>query len=395
MFFIKDKLKSTVTRYYLFNFFTSLHFFSAVLVPFFTEWGGITLFQVQLLQSWFAFWLFVLEVPTGAVADYLGRKHSLAMGAIISGFGAIIYSSFPIFAFFLLGEFMLALGLALMTGADEALLYDSLKEQGQENKSTEIFGKAQSFNLFGMFVAAILGGFIAAQFGINAAMMFTAFPMFIATAIAWSIREPQIKHSVSERKRYLDIMKTGWQYFRTHKTLRLITLDLVGVSVAAYFVMWLYQPLLSSLQFPIIYFGLVHGGLLLMEMLVSSNFGKLEKLLGSANNYLRFTALITGVAFIITAIYTTIWTVLLFVILAGGFGMTRMQFITAKVNKFIESEQRATVLSFINMMRRLSYAIMNPIVGLIATQSLRGALLFIGIFPLAVWWWSRRKQVFC
>lgn len=392
IFFAKNKLNSTINKYYLFNFLTSLHFFSAVLVPFFTDWGGISLFQVQLLQSWFAFWLFVLEVPTGTVADYLGRKHSLAIGAFITALGPIVYSLSPQFGLFLLGEFFFALGLALMTGADEALLYDALKEQGKEETSTKIFGRAQSYKLFGMLVAAGAGGLIASQFGISAAMTFTAIPLFFATAIAWSIQEPKIEHSVSERRRYVDIMHDGWQYFRTHATLRLITLDMVGVAVASYFVMWLYQPLLSTLNFPIIYFGLVHAGLLVVEILVSSNFEKLEKLLGSASQYLRFTALLTGIAFIITAIYPTTWTVLLFVAFAGGFGMTRMQFVTAKVNKLIDSHQRATVLSFINMMRRLSYAVMNPIVGLIATQSLRGALLFVAVFPLAVFFFSPMKK---
>ncbi|MGI5826705.1 MAG: hypothetical protein ACOX50_04820 [Patescibacteria group bacterium] len=57
------QLKSNVWRYYAFTFLESLTFFSAVLVPFFTQWGKITLLQVQTLQSWFMFWFFVLEIP--------------------------------------------------------------------------------------------------------------------------------------------------------------------------------------------------------------------------------------------------------------------------------------------------------------------------------------------
>ncbi|HNQ17454.1 MAG TPA: hypothetical protein PKH60_05130, partial [Candidatus Woesebacteria bacterium] len=64
---MKQLLRSTTHRYYLFSLLKDCAFFTAVLVPFFTEWGGISLFQVQILQSWFMFWLFVLEVPTGAI----------------------------------------------------------------------------------------------------------------------------------------------------------------------------------------------------------------------------------------------------------------------------------------------------------------------------------------
>ncbi|MBU2036458.1 MFS transporter, partial [Patescibacteria group bacterium] len=80
---INGKLKSTINRYYLYSFLISLHLFSAVLVPFFTDWGGISQGKIQILQSWFMFWIFILEIPTGAVADYIGRKQSLFIGSVI------------------------------------------------------------------------------------------------------------------------------------------------------------------------------------------------------------------------------------------------------------------------------------------------------------------------
>ena len=57
--------------------------FESVLVLFFTEWGGITLQQALILQSWFMGWMFLLEIPTGTVADYFGRKISLVLSQVI------------------------------------------------------------------------------------------------------------------------------------------------------------------------------------------------------------------------------------------------------------------------------------------------------------------------
>ena len=54
------------------------HFVAAVLVPFLTDWGGLTLLQVFTLNAWFMFWNLVFEVPTGAIADRFGRKWSIA-----------------------------------------------------------------------------------------------------------------------------------------------------------------------------------------------------------------------------------------------------------------------------------------------------------------------------
>ena len=54
-----------------------MQFFSAVLVPFFTDWGGISLAQVLYLNAWFFLCNFLFEVPTGSVADFVA---SLARG---------------------------------------------------------------------------------------------------------------------------------------------------------------------------------------------------------------------------------------------------------------------------------------------------------------------------
>ncbi|MBD3279081.1 MAG: hypothetical protein GF390_00010 [Candidatus Pacebacteria bacterium] len=102
-------LTDKIYRYYLFVFLKNLSFFAAVTVPFFMDWGGLAFWQISLTQSWFSFWLFVLEIPTGAVADYLGRKHSIALGALVVAVAALIYGSIPNFYVFLMAEFFFTL----------------------------------------------------------------------------------------------------------------------------------------------------------------------------------------------------------------------------------------------------------------------------------------------
>jgi len=81
------------------------------------------------------FWNFLLEIPTGTVADFLGRKVSLILGCMIGAVGVLIYASYPRFLVFLLAEVILAVSYTLISGADEALVYDSLKEIGQTDIS--------------------------------------------------------------------------------------------------------------------------------------------------------------------------------------------------------------------------------------------------------------------
>lgn len=389
---IKKNIKTTIWKYYIFTFLRDLSFFSAVLVPFFTEWGNISLTQVQFLQSWFMFWIFILEIPTGAVADYIGRKFSISIGAFLLVITAIIYGSTPSFGIFLLAEFLFAVSVALTSGADEALLYDTLKEAGREDESKKIFGKSNSFHLLGMLVAAPIGSYMASKWGLNSPMLLFSIPCFFAGIVAWSMKEPKIKEVKSESTRYIDIIKNGFRFLKDHKILKLLALDAIIVASSSYFIIWLYQPLLRSIGIGIIYLGIVHAILVLSEILISNNFEKLTKLFGSDKRYLRASAIIVIVTFILVAIWPNIITISILIIFGGGFGLTRLSLMSTYMNKFIPSNQRATILSSISMFRRFALVILNPIIGFTADHSLRIAALVVGLLPLVIFLFSPIEQ---
>ncbi|MFH2085423.1 MAG: MFS transporter [bacterium] len=371
-----------INRNYLYAFFKNFAFFSAVLVPFFTDWGHISLFQAQLLQSWFSIWVFVLEIPTGAIADKIGRKHSLVMGAIMVAIATLIYGSIPSFYVFLLAEFLFAVGYALNSGADQALLYDTLKSQGREPESKKIMGRADAITLAGMMAAAPIGSLIAARWGLNAPQLMTAIPMVIAGALAWSIPEPKL-HSELESRRYTDIIKHGFKEIRHNPIIRTLAFDSVVVSSAAYFVVWYYQPIMKNLSIPIIYFGLAHALLLFSEILVSSNFVTLEKILGKGKAYLKNSALLVTASLVFAAVFKHWTSLILLIIVGGGIGYTRATYISSIANKYIDSRSRATTLSSIGMLRRLVLVPLNPAIGAVATYSLPLALLIVSSFPLS------------
>lgn len=377
-----DRFTQRLRLNYAYAFFKDFAFFSAVLVPFFTQWGGISLLQVQLLQSWFSFWVFILEVPTGAVADKIGRKHAIALGSLIVSLAVILYGSIPRYEVFLLSELLFALGYAFASGADEALLYDTLKEEGKEAESTKIFGRANSFHLLGIAVAAPIGSIIASRFGINAPIIASSLPFFIAATIGWSIPEPKIHTGESLSPRYRDILKQGLSIIRTNAWVRSLAIDSVLVAASAYFVIWFYQPILTRLGIPIFYFGFAHAFYVGAQILVSSNFSFFEKILGSQKRYLRASALATALTFIMLALYPHAITVILFLVFAGGMGLTRATYIVSIANASIPSRERATVLSSIQMLRRLALVVLNPFVGWTADYSLRLALFLVGLLPL-------------
>jgi len=388
----KKTFKDSLWKFYTADFLSSLVFSIAVLVPFYTEWGHLTLAQVQIIQAWFMFWAFIMEVPTGVVADYFGRKYSVALGAALIAVTSLVYGSIPRFEIFLLCEFLLAIAYALVSGANEALLYDTLKEQGKEEESKKIFGKVSAVSTVGVIIGPIFGSLIAAKFGLNVPMLVTAIPLTLAAIIIWTIKEPVIKNKTTGVKNYFEIAKTGVSFFYHHRHLKILAIDSLIIVMAAYFLVWLYQPLLQNIGIPIFYFGFIRASMSLNQILISSNFEFLEKIFGSAHAFLKMSALLIGVLFLVVAIFPNLITVLLFVVIGGGLSVSRSTLISTYMNKHIPSEQRATILSSIAMLSRVTLAITGPLIGIMADYSLRGTIFIVGLLPLAVFLFSPLKK---
>lgn len=391
--------KANIWKMYLFEIFVSLHFFGAVLVPFYTDWGHITFTQILLLQSWFMLWIFILEIPTGTIADFLGRKTSIAIGAIFAIIAPIVYTSKSSFYVFLLGEFLWAISAALFSGADEALIYDSLKKTKSEKESKKVFGRFESFHLAGIMIAAPIGSFIAANLGLRAPMLLGAIPAFFAFIITLTIKEPKtaktgkkIESKKSESTRYINILKDGVKFFYNHRVLKILAIDMIFIAAIAYFMIWLYQPMLQKAGIGIAYFGLVHAAFALSQILIMNNYSFFEKLFGSKKNVLFFTAFILGAMFILAAITSNAVLIIIAIIIGGGFGLARGPLYSSYLNKHIPSKERATVLSSISMLQRFVLVIINPLIGLLIDASLFYALLILGIAAVSFSFFSRVKE---
>lgn len=361
--------------------------FGAVLVPFFKDWGGISVFQMQLIQSWFMLWIFLLEVPTGAIADRFGRRVSIGLGSLAGVLATFIYTRQPEIGFFLVAEMVFAVGISLISGANEAWLYDTLKEQGRESQAKEILARMRSFHFTGIMIGSLLGSQVAKWFGVVAPMQFSAIPFALAAAVAFTLREPKISSGPKESQRYLKIAVEGVRYFAKHRSLRRLALDSILVHSAAYFVIWFYQLLLQKISVPIWQFGFFHAGLVLVEIAILNMFRPFERLLIWLKlplSYAQLSAALVVVGFILPAISTNFFTITAFVVLAGGFGLTRQTYFSALMQPHIPSQQRATVISSVSMFQRLSLVILNPVLGRMADWSMSLTLIAAAIALVSV-----------
>lgn len=371
--------KQNIWKLYAFNFFSNFFLVGGVLVPFFTDWGKISFAQIMLLQAWFGLWVMLLNIPTGAIADHIGRKKALILSALFHIAFVIVYTSTPNFYMFMLGEVIAAVSVSLLAGAQEALVYDTMKNAKEEKKSKKVFGNLYIAFLLGIMFAAPAGSIIAAKFGLRAPMLLMTIPFSIAAIIALTFKETETKRTAKRRvKDYIHTMKEGIAEFHNNKTLKILAFDTIAISTIAYFIIWLYQPMLKQAGIGIAYFGIVYAALVLSQIISIKNFERIEKLLGSKEKLLFLSAAIMGIMLIIGGLTTFVPAVLLAIIIGGGLGLSRGALFTSYMNKHIESAKRATVLSVVYTIGGIVGVAAKPVVGFMTEWSLNYTLIILG-----------------
>ena len=105
--------------------------------------------------------MFLAEVPTGILADRYGPKRMLVLGPLLlaAGFGILLLH--PTYAGFLTGEVLLGLGHAVLSGPPSTILYETLREHGQEHRYLAEESRIQARRLYGTGGAFLLGGALA------------------------------------------------------------------------------------------------------------------------------------------------------------------------------------------------------------------------------------------
>ncbi len=355
-----------------------VHTVAAVLVPFFRDWGGIPLSGILLLNAWFMAWCFLLEVPTGSVADRFGRKRSLVLGTLLGAGATLVYVSAPRLPVFLFAEVLFALSWTLNSGADEALLYDSLRAAGREAEAPRAFARLESCKLAGIVAGALAGSVLATEVGLRAAFAGQALPMALACALACTLREAPVRAEGAPRRSYAETLRDGLRHFADDPALRPLAFDAVSIGALSFLVIWLYQPLLEVAGIPLGLFGSVHVGLCLGQIAVLSGLGRLYAAFGSRRALLRGMAVLAGSSFVALAWARDPRAAVALVVLAGSFGLARTPVLTSAMNLHIPSAHRATVLSVVSGLRTLGIVLANGAASLGVGASLHATVLGVG-----------------
>ncbi len=153
------KKNSQYYKFCFYGFFKNLRFFDAFLILFFLE-KGLTFLEIGVLYSVREIAIILLEIPSGVIADALGRRKTL-----IASFGVYILS-FVLFYFsqsyllLLLAMLFFAAADAFRTGVHKAMIFQYLKVNHWEDQKVSYYGHTRSWSQTGSAVSALMAGLI-------------------------------------------------------------------------------------------------------------------------------------------------------------------------------------------------------------------------------------------
>lgn len=353
---------------------------------------GLDMTQIYLLQSIFAFTIVIIEVPSGYLADLFSRKVLVVVGTLLGAIGFFTMGLASGFTDLVIAEIMLAFSVSFISGADSAILYDTLLEDGQEEDFVKWNGRIMGIGNFSESVAGIVGGFLA-MISLNTPALVQGILALLSVGIAATLYEPKrkkikAKESTENFKKVIRLIRENRSLFRW------IIFSTVASAVTL-LIAWIVQEFFIDNDLPQAYFGVMWAIINLFAAIPSWYSHKFKNALSEWGFiYLILSLLIIGLAglSIISGWFGLIFFFLIYI--ARGIGNP---IYNDFINRYTPSEIRATVLSIKSLGLRLLFALYGPLYGYIndhiSMQMAMGLtlLLFI-IFSGAVFFFWKRSE---
>ena len=166
---------SNVRRFIAFRAFFNVRFYYPVFTILFLDYG-LTIEQFALLNTVWAFTIVLAEVPSGALADLIGRKRLLVTTSLLMIVEMLLLAFVPlgnsslIFSAFLLNRILSGLAEALASGADEAMAYDTLVAAGDPEDWPRVLDIQMRVRNFFYIITMTIGALVYDPGTVNSAL---------------------------------------------------------------------------------------------------------------------------------------------------------------------------------------------------------------------------------
>lgn len=348
-----------------------------IITLFWTDQIGMSLTDVIVLQAVFGLAVVLCEFPSGYLADRVGYRTSLLVGAALWAAGWLAYARSASFGTVLVAEVILGAGAAFISGADRALLWVSLEAAGRGGEYTRWEGRVRAAAQTSEATSAAAGGWLYAihprlPFWLQIPTAVLALASIVA--LSEGPRAPSTEHR-SHLARALHIVRFT---LGRHRRLRAAMALAVALGLSSFVMVWLIQPYMQGRGVPISWFGPLWATAHLWLAGVSLASAGIVGALG-VRATLFGCCLLVPVGYAGLAASTSAWGVvfyLFFMTLRGLQGP-----ILARVmQEDAPPEDRASVLSLAALLFRLSFVLAGPPIGaLVDRLGMEAALAVLGV----------------
>lgn len=380
------KLAGNFNKMFFVQAFQNIRTINVVAALFYLS-RGLNLSEIFFLSIIWSVVNILFEVPSSYLADRWGRKRTIVLGAalyIVSYLWLIFADSFWILS---VSVFFYALSNASFTGTDDALIYDTNREIGEEKDSLRRLGQYYSAERIFKVLSPLVGAFVArnlTQHEFMTLLIIDLAAAVVSFVICLSIIEPR-RHYFEVEKVEAGVMRDAFKLVKNSPHL-LSAICNRAFGFIGFFIIWRYhQELFTKIGAPVLALGIGWSLFHLILFIVNYFIHKFwpSEGLSSRINFLNFATVLL-VAFFIVAWHLKInyyWLLLIY-FFANFFENARWPIFSDLFNQYSSSFNRATTLSLSNFIKSVFDIPLLFITGLLVAKNEFYPVYFVFIIIL-------------
>jgi len=335
--------------------------------------AGLSNLEAFAANAFFTAGMVLFEVPTGIVADTVGRRASYLLGTVTLATSTLLYVLLwrieaPFWQWAVV-SILIGLGFTFFSGAVEAWLVDALTATGFTGELESVFARGQIVGGGAMLAGSVAGGFIAEQTSLGVPFVLRAAVLIVMFAVAFKLMKDVGFTPVTGARPLQEMRRIatasidyGWRVPAV-KWLMVEALATGGVGIYAFYAL---QPYLLELYGdPNAYqiAGLVAAIVAAAQILGGLAAPRIRRLFDRRTSALIATAALSVVTLALIGTVDSFWPVLGLIVVWGLLFAASQPIRQTYLNGLIPSRQRATILSFDSMMGSTGGVWAQPVLG--------------------------------
>jgi MFS family permease len=338
--------------------------------------AGLTNLEAFAANAFFTLGMVVFEVPTGVVADTVGRRASYLLGTLVLSGATLLYWlmwvwTAPFWAW-ALASVLLGLGFTFFSGAVEAWLVDALRASGYKGELEPVFSKGMIVGGIAMLAGSVLGGVVAQLTDLGVPFLLRAGILALMLVVAFlAMRDIGFTPDKSEGP--LKAVRTVFRGSVTHglgnPPVRYLMLAAPFTAGVGIYVFYALQPYLLELWGDPEAYSIagLAAAIVAGSQIVGGILAPRVRRLVAKRTTVLIAAGVVGVCLLLALGFTTSFWVALAILTVWGVASSIDDPIRrAYLNDLIPSRQRATVLSFESLMGNIGGIGIQPVLGRVA-----------------------------